>query len=189
MVPVVGFRGFQGKDKEISDSRIVISSEARNLPCRPINDRCVKAEIRSAKVSFPCQCLCLLSRIAVYPNQRSPAAVNRLLGTHFPTLFHTASALSAPSGHLPLEGKADDTREPAIKSPSGIASIYTSRRFHILCAAPPFLISNFSFLIRAKLSSAIHGRGAHGLTRPLKPQPSLRFFLTFSRNSVICRKH
>ena len=34
-------------------------------------------------------------------------AVNRLLETHFPTLFHTASALSAPSGHLPLEGKAN----------------------------------------------------------------------------------
>ena len=26
-------------------------------------------------------------------------------------IFHTASALSAPTGHLPLEGKADDTRE------------------------------------------------------------------------------
>ena len=34
-------------------------------------------------------------------------AVNRLLEMHFPTLFHTASALSAPSGHLPLEGKAN----------------------------------------------------------------------------------
>ena len=34
------------------------------------------------------------------------------LETHFPTLFHTASALSAPTGHLP--GGADDTREPAI---------------------------------------------------------------------------
>ena len=33
-------------------------------------------------------------------------AVNRLLETHFLTLFHTASALSAPAGHLPLEGKA-----------------------------------------------------------------------------------
>ena len=32
--------------------------------------------------------------------------INRLLETHFSTLFHTASALSAPSGHLPLEGKA-----------------------------------------------------------------------------------
>ena len=27
------------------------------------------------------------------------------------SLFHTASALSAPSGHLPLEGKAGDTRK------------------------------------------------------------------------------
>ena len=33
----------------------------------------------------------------------------------FPTLFHTASALSAPSGHLPLEGKADDTGIPSSK--------------------------------------------------------------------------
>ena len=38
--------------------------------------------------------------------RRSGAFVNRLLETHFPTLFHTACALSAPSGHLPLEGKA-----------------------------------------------------------------------------------
>ncbi len=164
MVPVVGFRGFQGKDEEISDSRIVISSEARNLPCRPINDRCLKAEIRSTKVSFPCQCLCLLSRIAVYQNQRSPAAVNRLLGTHSPTLFHTASTLSAPSGHLPLEGKACDMR---------IASAHKAfghRQYLYFAALPYFMrrttISHFSFLIRAKLSSAIHGRGAHELTPP-----------------------
>ena len=32
--------------------------------------------------------------------------INDVLETHFPTLFHTASALSASSGHLPLEGKA-----------------------------------------------------------------------------------
>ena len=31
------------------------------------------------------------------------------------SLFHTASALSAPSGHLPLEGKADDTGIPSSK--------------------------------------------------------------------------
>ena len=37
---------------------------------------------------------------------RLTAAINRLLETYFPALFHTASALSAPSGHLPLEGKA-----------------------------------------------------------------------------------
>ena len=29
----------------------------------------------------------------------------------FSSVFHTACALSAPTGHLPLEGKADDTRE------------------------------------------------------------------------------
>ena len=27
------------------------------------------------------------------------------------SVFHTACALSAPAGHLPLEGKADDTGE------------------------------------------------------------------------------
>ena len=53
--------------------------------------------------------------------RRSGAFVNRRLETLLPVLFHTASALSAPSGHLPLEGKADDTRKPAIKKPSGIA--------------------------------------------------------------------
>ena len=144
MVPVVGFRGFQGKDEEISDSRIVISSEARNLPCRPINDA---------------------------------------LETHFPALFHAACALSVPSGHLPLEGKADDTREPAIKSPSGIASIYTSRRFHILCAAPPFLISHFSFLISHSSKAFIRhpwARRPRANPASLKPQRKLRFFLTFS---------
>ena len=45
----------------------------------------------------------------------------------FPTLFHTAGALSAPSGHLPLEGKADDTRETCHRKPSGIA-VYKNRR-------------------------------------------------------------
>ena len=50
------------------------------------------------------------------PRQRhSDALINRLLETHFPTFFYTASALSAPSGHLPLEGKADDTRIPSSK--------------------------------------------------------------------------
>ena len=39
-------------------------------------------------------------------NRRSAAAVNRLLDMHFLAHFHTASALSAPAGHLPLEGKA-----------------------------------------------------------------------------------
>ena len=38
--------------------------------------------------------------------RRSGAAVNAVLETIFPALFHTASTLSAPSGHLPLAGKA-----------------------------------------------------------------------------------
>ena len=48
----------------------------------------------------------LLSCIIIYKNRRSGAAVNRLLETHFLAHFHTAGALSAPAGHLPLEGKA-----------------------------------------------------------------------------------
>ena len=43
--------------------------------------------------------------------RRSDALINRLLETHFPALFYTASALSAPSGHLPLEGKAVKLRK------------------------------------------------------------------------------
>ena len=38
--------------------------------------------------------------------RRSGAAVYRPLETIFSALFHPAPALSAPSGHLPLEGKA-----------------------------------------------------------------------------------
>ena len=52
----------------------------------------------------------LLSGITLKKNRRSPAAVNRLLETHIPTLFHAASTLSAPSGHLPLEWKATFVR-------------------------------------------------------------------------------
>ena len=44
------------------------------------------------------------------------------LPTHMPrtsplssSVYHAACALSAPSGHLPLEGKADDTRIPSSK--------------------------------------------------------------------------
>ena len=40
---------------------------------------------------------------------------------HFSSVFHTDCALSAPTGHLPLEGKADDTRETCHRKPSGIA--------------------------------------------------------------------
>ena len=53
------------------------------------------------------------SRIAAFPigeggprQRRSGTFVNGALEMIFPALFHTASALSAPTGHLPLEGKA-----------------------------------------------------------------------------------
>ena len=44
--------------------------------------------------------------------RRSGTLINDVLETLLPALFHTAGALSAPSGHLPLEGKADDTEVP-----------------------------------------------------------------------------
>ena len=37
------------------------------------------------------------------------------------SVFHTACALSAPAGHLPLEGKAAIRGKPAINRLSGIA--------------------------------------------------------------------
>ena len=53
--------------------------------------------------------------------RRSGTFINRRLETLLPALFHTACALSAPSGHLPLEGKA------------------TIRKYHLLkkAAKPP----------------------------------------------------
>ena len=41
-------------DWRLEDLRIVISREARNLSCRPLNEECLKAEIRSTKASFHC---------------------------------------------------------------------------------------------------------------------------------------
>ena len=43
--------------------------------------------------------------------RRSDALINRLLETHFSTLFYTDSALSPPSGHLPLKEKAVKLRK------------------------------------------------------------------------------
>ena len=50
-------------------------------------------------------------------------------------VFHAASALSAPTGHLPLEGKAGDTREACYRKPSGIAP-------YIFAAKPPPITLN-----------------------------------------------
>ena len=46
----------------------------------------------------------LFSGIVVYKDRRSPAAANRLLETHFPTLFHTIAPYP-PFGHLPPWGR------------------------------------------------------------------------------------
>ena len=57
----------------------------------------------------------------LYKNRRSGAFINRLLETPLPARLHAASALSAPAGHLPLEGKAGDTGEACHRKLSGIA--------------------------------------------------------------------
>ena len=56
------------RDEGLGDSRIVISSEARNLLCRPINDGCAKAEIRSTKVSFPYSAYVILTAVQERPS-------------------------------------------------------------------------------------------------------------------------
>ena len=50
------------------------------------------------------------------------------LEMHFPTLFHTASALSAPIWYLPRG--ADDTRETCHRRPSGIARFILRQSRH-----------------------------------------------------------
>ena len=42
------------------------------------------------------------------------------------SLFHAASALSAPSGHLPLEGKAGDTRKTCDQQTFGHRPVLSS---------------------------------------------------------------
>ena len=49
--------------------------------------------------------------------RRSGTLINDVLETLLPALFHTAGALSASSGHLPLEGKADDTEIQFFRDP------------------------------------------------------------------------
>ena len=51
------------RDWETSGTRIVISSEALDLPCRAINKGCVKAEICSTKASFTCSAYVILTRV------------------------------------------------------------------------------------------------------------------------------
>ena len=46
------------KASEVGEVIAFLISEARNLSCRPLNEKCVKAEIRSTKALFPYRCLC-----------------------------------------------------------------------------------------------------------------------------------
>ncbi len=70
--------------------------------------------------------------------------------------FHSASALSAPSGHLPLEGKADDTRKACYQE--------TFWHRHYLYSAALLLfmrrttIPNSSFLIPHSRKAFIHNQ-------------------------------
>ena len=85
-------------------------------------------------------------------------------------VFHSACALSAPSGHLPLEGKAAMRGKPASKRLSGIAIIYTFRRFYILMRRTA--ISHFSFLISHSSKAFIPSQGGstpHRLALNLEP--------------------
>ena len=88
------------------------------------------------------------------PRQRRLGTlVNRLLETQFPTLFHTAGALSAPPGHLPLEGKADDTSIAAVHKTFGHRLIY-------ICGEAATTTLNPEPMEPAEfVSPCIHGRG------------------------------
>ena len=48
------------------------------------------------------------------------------------------------------------------RNDDGAKRYQNAAALHHFCAAPPFLISHFSFLIQAKLSHAIKGQHAHG---------------------------
>ena len=103
------------------------------------------------------------------------------------SVFHTACALSAPAGHLPLEGKADDMRIPSskkaahhpcepIRSPSTVipsaaeGSLLHCRHMHT-CALTQ--TTPWCFLFRLSL--------AHDL--PLcKKDPSTSVGMTFKKD-------
>ena len=100
---------------ETSDSRIVISSEAL---------KSLSFAFKWSMSGTPKREACYLNNLRaspLYKNRRSGAFINRLLETLLPARLHAASALSAPTGHLPLEGKAGDMGETCHSKLSGIA--------------------------------------------------------------------
>ena len=117
---------------ETSDSRIAISSEAL---------KSLSFAFKWSMSGTPKREACYLKPSGIAPftkinaERRSGAFINRLLETLLPARLHAASALSAPTGHLPLEGKAGDMGETCHSKLSGIAP-------YIFAAKPPpsFLI-------------------------------------------------
>ena len=80
----------------------------------------------------------------------SYAAQMRLSFPVLPSVFHTASALSAPAGRLPPEGKTDDARIASSHKTFGHRLIY-------ICAAPPFCMSRAGKALKCSKSSILHG--------------------------------
>ena len=106
-----------------SDSRIVISSEAL---------KSLSFAFKWSMSGTP-QTESLLSQTfghrpftKIDAERRSGAFINRLLETLLPARLHAASALSAPTGHLPLEGKADDMRETCYQETFGHRPVSSS---------------------------------------------------------------
>ena len=103
---------------ETSDSRIVISSEVL---------KSLSFAFKWSMSGAPKREACYLKPSGIAPftkintELRSGAFINRLLETLLPARLHAASALSAPAGHLPHEGKAGDTGEACHRKLSGIA--------------------------------------------------------------------
>ena len=133
-------------DSKTSDSRIIISSEARNL-CYSRRGTHVSPHVPRTSPLFssvfhPARTLSGSFRSPPPPRRESGVLVSlsspwgkavlslSALETHFPTLFHTASALSAPTGHLPLRGRLTIRGKPAIADLRASPHIYLRRSRH-----------------------------------------------------------
>ncbi len=86
-------------DWETSGARIVISGEALDPPCKPINEGCVKAEICSTKASFTCSTYVILTGV-----QERPSAVLSLKAAR--------SAIKTPR-NFPIFMRRTSPAEPA----------------------------------------------------------------------------
>ena len=76
---------------------------------------------------------------------------------HASSVVHTASALSAPTGHLPLEGKAYDTGETCYHEAFGHRhDLYSAA---LLIFMHRTTISHFSFLISHSIEAFIRNQG------------------------------